>query len=191
VGGHQIIANLISVLYMLPLALGVATSVLVAQSLGAGDPASARRAALRGYRVTLAIALVAAAAMVLLRAPLIHAYTVDPAVARTALSLIVLGALFHLFDAAQGVAGFILRGYKVAFVPMLIHGAALWGVGLVGGYWLAYHSAAGQQLGGAVSFWLAAVIGLVLTAAALGVLANRVARERIADQGPEPAPEQK
>lgn len=191
VGGHQIIANLISVLYMLPLALGVATSVLVAQSLGAGNPANARRAALRGYRVALAIALVAAGAMVLLRAPLILAYTVDPAVARTALSLIILGALFHLFDAAQGVAGFILRGYKVAFVPMLIHGAALWGVGLMGGYWLAYHSTMGQRLGGAVSFWLAAVVGLAVTAAALGALANRVARERITEQATTQGPEQK
>jgi MATE family multidrug resistance protein len=182
VGGHQIVANLISVLYMLPLALGVATSVLVSQSLGAGDPATARRAGLRGYRITLFLALAAAAALVLLRAPLVAAYTVDAAVARTALSLLLLAALFHLFDAAQGVAGFILRGYKVAFVPMLIHGASLWGVGLLGGFWLAYYTELGARLGGAVSFWLAAVVGLVLTAVALGVLANRVARQRIEEQ---------
>jgi MATE family multidrug resistance protein len=180
VGGHQIVANVISVLYMLPLALGVATSVLVAQSLGAGDPVAARRAGLRGWRITMAVAVTAAAAVVVLRGPLVAAYTVDAAVARTALSLLVLAALFHVFDAAQGVAGFILRGYKVAFVPMLIHGAALWGVGLLGGFWLAYRTDLGAQLGGAVSFWLAAVVGLVLTAVALGVLANRVARERIA-----------
>jgi MATE family multidrug resistance protein len=112
----------------------------------------------------------------------VAAYTVDAAVARTALSLLLLAALFHLFDAAQGVAGFILRGYKVAFVPMLIHGASLWGVGLLGGFWLAYYTELGARLGGAVSFWLAAVVGLVLTAVALGVLANRVARQRIEEQ---------
>ncbi len=179
VGGHQIVANVISVLYMLPLALGVATSVLVAQSLGAGDPLTARRAGLRGWRITMGVAVTAATALVVLRGPLVAAYTVDPAVARTALSLLVLAALFHLFDAAQGVAGFILRGYKVAFVPMLIHGASLWGVGLLGGFWLAYHTDVGVRLGGAVSFWLAAVVGLLLTAVALNLLANRVAHERI------------
>lgn len=183
VGWHQIVANLISVLYMLPVALGVATSVLVAQNLGAGDPRSARRAALRGFRVTLVVALVAAAALLLVRQPLVDAYTADPEVARIALSLVGLGALFHVFDAAQGAAGFILRGYKVAFAPMLIHGVALWGVGLLGGYLLAFHSRLGVLLGGAIVFWLAAVVGLLLSAIALGLLASHVARERIAEAG--------
>src|SRR5512134_1460866 len=34
--GHQVVANLVAILFMVPLSLGVATSVLVAQSLGAG-----------------------------------------------------------------------------------------------------------------------------------------------------------
>ena len=56
VAGHQIVANLVAILFMLPLSLGIATSVLVAQSLGAGAPRVARRAALRGFRAAMAIA---------------------------------------------------------------------------------------------------------------------------------------
>jgi MATE family multidrug resistance protein len=179
VGGHQIVANLISVLYMVPLALGVATGVLVAQCLGAGAPRQARQVALRGFRITMGLAALLALALVLLRQPLIGAYTTDSGVAQVALSIVGLAALFHLFDAAQGLAGFVLRAYKVAFVPMLIHGATLWIVGLMGGYALAYRSDLGAGLGAASSFWLAATIGLLLTAAALAALADHVSRQRL------------
>jgi MATE family multidrug resistance protein len=179
VAGHQIVVNLISVLYMVPLGLGLATSVLVAQALGAGHPVVARRAALRGYRITLGIALLAAALLVALREPIVAAYTRDAEVAAVALSLIAVAAGFHAFDAMQGVAGFILRGYKVAFVPMLIHGASLWGIGLLGGYWLAYHPPAGWPLGGALSFWTAAACGLVVAGGSLTLLATAVARRHV------------
>jgi Na+-driven multidrug efflux pump len=60
---------------------------------------------------------------------------------------------------------------------MLIHSAALWGVGLIGGFVLAYRTSLGAELGGAQSFWLAALAGLVLTAIALSALAERVSRD--------------
>jgi MATE family multidrug resistance protein len=176
-GGHQIIANLVSVLFMLPLSLGLATSVLVAQSLGAGAPQRARRIALRGWRIAVGAGLVAAILLWVAREPVVAAYTTDLAVARTALSLIALAATFHAFDAMQGAAGMILRAYKVAVWPMLIHSAALWGVGLAGGYALAYHSPFGAIYGGATAFWCAAVVGLALTAVALTLLANATSRQ--------------
>ncbi len=181
-GGHQIIANIVSILFMLPLSLGIATSVLVAQCLGAGAPVAARRVALRGWRIAVGGGVLAATLVYLAREPIIGFYTTDAGVAALALSLMLLAVLFHGFDAMQGAAGLILRGYKVAFVPMLIHSASLWGVGLLGGYWLAYHSALGERIGGAAAFWLAATVGLALTAIALSVLANAVARRAIADR---------
>jgi MATE family multidrug resistance protein len=178
-GAHQIIANLVSILFMLPLSLGIATSVLVAQCLGAGAPALARRVALRGWRIAAGAGLASAIVLWLAREPIIHAYTTDAAVAALALSLVALAALFHATDAVQCAAGMILRGYKVAMAPMLIHSAALWGVGLLGGYVLAYRSEFGARVGGAYAFWLAAAVGLVLTATALTWLAERVSRAHI------------
>ncbi|HXF45657.1 MAG TPA: MATE family efflux transporter [Burkholderiaceae bacterium] len=176
VAGHQILVNVVSVLFMVPLALGVAGSVLVSQALGAGRPALARRAAGRSFALALGIAVVASASVYLAREPLVRAFTTDTAVAAAALGLVGLAAIFHVFDAIQGAAGFILRGYRVAFVPMLIHSVALWGLGLLGGYALAHHSSVGQRLGGAPSFWAAADVGLVLAATALTWLVVRVAR---------------
>ena len=175
--GHHIIANLVSLLFMLPLSLGIATSVLVAQSLGAGKPDLARRVALRGWRIAAATGLAMALAVWLGREAIVGAYTTDAEVARLALSLMGIATLFHAADALQGCAGQILRGYKVVLMPMLIHSAALWGVGLIGGFLLAYQSELGARIGGAQSFWLAALAGLVLTAIALSVLADRISRD--------------
>jgi MATE family multidrug resistance protein len=180
VAGHQIVANLVSVLYMLPVALGVSTGVLVAQALGAGAPPTALRAARNGFR---AVALGAACALLLvwlLRDRIVAVYTIDPAVADVALRLFGLACVFHAFDALQGMAGFVLRGYKVATLPMLIHGVSLWGIGLGGGYVLAFVRPTGWALDGTSSFWLAAVVGLALTAAGLCWLALRIAGERAA-----------
>lgn len=176
VAGHQILVNVVSVLFMVPLALGVAGSVLVSQSLGAGRAALARRAARRCFTLAVAVAAVMAATVYVAREPLVRAFTTDAAVAAVALSIAGLAAVFHVFDAIQGTAGFILRGYRVAFVPMLIHGVSLWGLGLLGGYWVAYHTQFGARLGGAPSFWAAADVGLLIAAAALSRLALRVAR---------------
>jgi len=178
-GGHQIIANIVSILFMLPLSLGIATSVLVSQCLGAGAPVLARRVALRGWRISVGAGLAAAALIWLAREPVIHAYTTDRAVAAMALSLMLLAAIFHAFDAMQGAAGMILRGYKVVLAPMLIHGTSLWGIGLFGGYALAYHTPFGATHGGATAFWVAAVVGLAITSAALTALANAVSRRHI------------
>jgi multidrug resistance protein, MATE family len=182
VAGHQIVANLAAILFMVPLALGIATSVLVAQSLGAGDARVARRAALRGIRLTLAIAAAAATVIWLARGPIVGWYTTDGAVAALALSLIGLAAIFHLFDAAQGVAGFILRGYKNTFWPMVIYGVALWGIGLGGGYWIALHVTPFGPPRGVDGFWEAATVALVITAGGLGWLTAQVSAQRIREQ---------
>lgn len=180
VAGHQIVANLVSVLFMLPLAYGVATSVLVAQALGARAPLLAWRAARQGERIGVVSALVASAAVWLLREQIVAQFTNDAQVAAVALTLIVPAVAFHFLDAIQGVAGFTLRGYKVALPPMLIHSVALWGIGLVGGWLLAYRAPAGWSFGGAESFWIAATAGLVVAAIALTWLVRVVARRHLA-----------
>jgi MATE family multidrug resistance protein len=118
----------------------------------------------------------------LLREPLVAQFTRDPQVAAVALGLVGLAMLFHFFDAVQGVATFILRGYKVALAPMLIHGVSLWAIGLAGGLWLAWYPPAAWPLGPAPSFWLAAAVGLALAGGALAWLANYVSRGRIEER---------
>jgi MATE family multidrug resistance protein len=176
VAGHQVVANVAAILFMVPLALGIATSVLVAQSLGAGAPHVARVAALRGFRLSVSIALMAAVLVWLMREPLVAFYTIDAAVSAVALSLIGWMAVFHVFDAGQGICGFALRGYKNTFWPMVIYGVSLWGVGLIGGYWIGFYDTPLGPPRGALGFWEAATVALGIAAISLAWLAAVVSR---------------
>ena len=90
-------------------------------------------------------------------------YTRDPAVVAIALTLIPYLAAFHFFDALQTVASFVLRAYKLAMAPTVIHAVALWGLGVVGGYLVAFGGFWGPPWGIA-GMWLMQSVALALAA---------------------------
>lgn len=169
VAGHQIVVNLVSLLFMMPLALANATGTLVAQRLGAGDARDARRLGWHGLVLGSALAAVMGAAVFVFREPVLGLYSQDAAVLAAALPLVAWLAVFHAADAAQTIAAFVLRAYKIATVPVLIYVTALWGVGLGGGSQLAFNVPGTVPAGlqGAPGFWIASTAGLVLAGAAL------------------------
>lgn len=171
VGGHAIASNVAAVLYMLPLSLASAAGVLAAQALGRGDAREARAVALHGLRLLAALAVLVAAALAIGRGPLARAYTDAPAVAAIATTLLGWVALYHLVDALQCGLAFALRAWKVAVLPMVVFAVSLWGVGLGGGWLLAF----GASLG-AAGFWIAAIVALVCASVGLGVLFERTTR---------------
>jgi MATE family multidrug resistance protein len=130
VAGHQLAANLVSMLFMMPLALANATGTLVAQRIGAGDAADARRLGWHGLVIGCAVATLMGGAVFAARLPVLGLYTSNAAVIAAAMPLVAWMAVFHVADAAQTVAAFVLRAYKVATVPVVIYVTALWGVGL-------------------------------------------------------------
>jgi len=190
VAGHQIVVNLVSLLFMVPLALGNATGTLVAQRIGAGDPRDARRLGWHGLVLGTALAALMGGAMFVLREPVLGFYTQDAAVLAAALPLVAWLVVFHIADAAQTIAAFVLRAYKIATVPVLIYVGALWGVGLGGGYQLAFNVSGRVpgSLQGAPGYWFAATCGLVLAGAALSAFMVWVLRRQVERRGaPGPA----
>jgi multidrug resistance protein, MATE family len=178
VAAHQLAANLVSMMFMVPLALGNASSTLVAQRVGAGDPTDARRLGRHGLAIGCSFATALGVLVFVLREPVLRLYTPDAAVVAAAMPLLAWLAVFHVADAAQTIAAFVLRAYKVATGPMLVYVGALWGVGLGGGYVLAFNlgGAVPPALHGAPGFWVASTAGLVVAGAALSVLMLQVQR---------------
>ncbi len=167
--GHQIAGNLGAVLYMTPLSIGVATSTLVAQALGARKYAAARTLARHGIVTAVAIACAYGALVLVLRPLIISGYTPDSAVATAALPLVTIVVFYHVFDALQITTAFALRAYKVAIVPTVIYAIALWGVGLGGGYALGFDTTGNVPawLTGARGFWFANMASLMVAGAGL------------------------
>lgn len=180
VAGHQIAANLAALMFMVPLSLGNATSTLVAQRIGALDLADARRIGWHGVQIGLGVAAVMGTVVWLGREAVLGLYTGDPLVQAAVLPLLAWVALFHFFDAAQGVVAFVLRAWRVATVPVVIFVVAMWGVGLGGGYLLAFDplGIVPPALQGARGFWSASAAGLLVAAVALTALLAVVHRQR-------------
>jgi MATE family multidrug resistance protein len=177
---HQIASNLTAVLYMMPLSLGIATSARVSFWLGAGEPQHARHALALGFRLALLAAVVAAAGVATAHGAIARAYAGDnPAVVAMAGTLLLWVALYHVSDALQAVCVFVLRSYGVATAPLLVYCLLLWGVGLGGGYLLAYRGLAGwPPLATPVAFWSAGAVALAMTAGIFMVLLRRAVRLR-------------
>lgn len=171
VAGHQIAANLVALLYMMPLALANATSALVAQRIGAGDGHDARQLGWHGMGIAVGTAALLGSVVFVAREDVVGLYTRDATVIAAALPLLAWVALFHTADAAQAMASFVLRAHHVATLPLVIYAAAIWGVGLAGGYALAFGHLplSWPGLQGARGFWAAATAGLAI--AALGLVA--------------------
>lgn len=180
VAGHQIAVNLVSMLFMLPLGLSNATSTLVAQRVGAGDADDARRLGWHGLQIALALALGVGLLIYLLRAQVLGLYTSNAAVVAAALPLLTWVVLFHAADAAQTVAAFVLRAWHVATLPTLVYVLALWGVGLGGGYLLAFDVGGWVPASwqGARGYWIASTSGLTVAALLLVALLAWVGRQQ-------------
>jgi MATE family multidrug resistance protein len=169
VAGHQLVTNLVSLMFMMPLAMANATGTLVAQSLGASRSQDAHRIAWHGLIIGCAVAGVVGLTVLLGREPILRGYTGDPAVIAAALPLMTWVALFHLADAAQTIAAGVLRAYKIATVPLVIYVASMWGVGQGGGYLLAFDTSGWvpQALHGAAGYWTASTVAITLAGGAL------------------------
>ena len=120
------------------------------------------------------------ASVYLLRGPLMRAYTHDAVIVAAAMPLLAWVMLFHIADAAQTIASFTLRAWRIATVPVIIYASAIWGVGLGGGYVVAFNVTGLTPLAlrGAQGFWSAATAGLTLAALALGAFLLWVLRSQ-------------
>jgi len=175
-GANQIVLNVASLTFMVPMGLSQAATVRCAFELGAQRPDGAWRAAC--VALALGVSFMVAAAIVLWSVPrAIIAIYLDVGAAANrdvvaiATRLMFIAALFQVFDGTQTVAAGALRGYKDTAIPMVIAGISYWGIGFVGGWLLAF------PLGyGAIGLWWGLALGLAVVAILLGMRLFRLGR---------------
>jgi MATE family multidrug resistance protein len=182
---HQIAANLAAVLYMVPLSIAIATSARVSYWLGAGDASRARLAIRKGFKLGLLMAFVLAASLAMGGGSIAAIYSRSAEVVVVAAGLLAWLAVYHVGDSAQVLCVFVLRCYRVAVAPLVAYCVLLWGVGLAGGYALAYHGVGPWTAQHSpAAFWAAGAVALALLSLILPVILWRaVRRYRPAIQG--------
>jgi multidrug resistance protein, MATE family len=168
-GAHQLVMNCISVVFMVPLGIAQAATVRVAVALGSGAPAAARRAGF--VALALGVGYMAIMAIVLVAAPRTIAriyIDIDAPANRglvgIALYLLLIAALFQIFDGVQAIAAGALRGYRDTTVPLLLAVVGYWGIGFAGGWLLAFPAGYGP-----IGLWSGLAVGLAAVALMLTV----------------------
>ncbi len=164
---HQIAASVAAVLFMFPLSLSIASSARVSYWMGADQRPLAHSLARAALVLTVGVAVTLAVAVALLATPIARLYSGSPEVAKLGGMLVLFVAMYHVADAWQAIGCFLLRCWRITLMPMLVYAFALWGLGLGGGYLLAYEGlggmAAWQQ---PAALWLMGCIALMLAGAA-------------------------
>lgn len=174
---HQIVANFAALLYMVPLSLSIASSARVSYWIGAGQHVRAQQTIKIGFQNVLAMASLSITLLELFRIHIAGLYAPNPQVQALSAGMLAWLCLYHIGDSLQVLCFFVLRCYKITFMPLLIYTTMLWGVGLYGGYTLAYVGV-GPLLAvmNPVAFWIASSIALVLSGLCLTALLHRVRR---------------
>jgi len=162
VAGHQIALNVASVTFMVPLGISVAISVRVGQAMGRREVRDARRSGLVGASLAVGFMTLTALTMATIPHWIAQIYTQDEQVHVIAVGLLVMAAIFQIFDGLQVAGAAALRGLKDTAVPMGITLVAYWGVGLPLGYGLGV-----VQNGGPRALWIGLIAGLAIAAVLL------------------------
>lgn len=163
VAGHQIALNFSSLMFVLPLSLGVGATIRVGYRLGEGSVEGARIAAYAAIGVGIALACCTALFTATFRESIALLYNDNPEVVTMASHLMLLAAIYQISDSIQVIGSGVLRGYKDTRAIFYITFVAYWVLGLPSGYLLALTDYIVPAMGPS-GFWIGFIIGLTFSA---------------------------
>lgn len=163
VAGHQIALNFSSLMFVLPLSIGVAATIRVGLRLGEGNVEGARIAARASLIIGIILATITAIFTVLMRERIAMLYNDTPAVVAMASYLMLLAAIYQISDSIQAIGNGVLRGYKDTRAIFLITFTAYWLLGLPCSYIMALTDILRPAMGPS-GFWIGFIVGLTSAA---------------------------
>ncbi len=173
VAAHQIAINFASLCFMVPTAIGMATTVRVGHAAGAGDRVGVALRGRAGILLGVAFAAMSATLMALAPGAIVSVYTDATHLAGPAARFLTFAAIFQIFDCVQATSNGALRGLKDTRVPMTLTLFAYWVIGMPLAAGLAFWTDVGPA-----GIWWGFIAGLAV--AAVGLAARFHARTTFA-----------
>jgi MATE family, multidrug efflux pump len=172
---HQIAINLASISYMAVLGISVAGGIRVGNSVGRQNIKEVRGAGFSSILMGISVMLVSGTIFIFFRNFLPTLYINDKSVIGIASSLLIVAAIFQIFDGTQAVGIGILRGLTDVKIPTLITFISYWVIGLPAAYLFGFISGFGV-----VGVWIGLLLGLMASAILLTLRFNYKSKQRIA-----------
>lgn len=166
VASHQIALQTSSLFFMVPLSFGIASTIMIGQTLGQKKLEEAKRLSYHALFTAVLFALFTCVIIVLFRNAIPFAFTSDPRSMAIAATLLIFAALYQIPDSLQAVANGILRGYKHTRPILLITLFCYWLIGIPLGYILARTNLFGEPMA-AMGFWIVFCISLSIASGLL------------------------
>lgn len=159
VAAHQIALNFSSLIFQIPLSIGLAVAIRIGFYIGKEEPHNAPAAYKAGQLAALSTVAFTATLTVLGAYSIASLYTTETVVIEMAAVLLLFAAVFQFSDAIQVVGANALRGYKDNKAMLLISLFSYWGVGFPTALVLGLTDWVVPGLT-AKGFWIGFIIGL-------------------------------
>jgi multidrug resistance protein, MATE family len=172
--GHQIALNVASFTYMVPLGISSAAAVRVGHAAGARDAHAAARAGWMALLFGASFMACCGLCLFLFNHQIARVYTPDVIVVNAGATLLIVAAVFQLFDGLQVVATGALRGASNTRTPMLANLVGYWVIGLPLGALLCF-----KLHLGAVGMWAGLCLALVIIGSSLVAVWQMTIREMV------------
>jgi MATE family multidrug resistance protein len=170
---HQIALSCAAFTFMFPLGLSMAAGIRISQAVGQGRRQALRPIGFGALGLSTTMMAVFALTFAFGGGAIARGFTADPDVVALAARLLLVAAIFQIFDGGQVVGAGALRGLTDVRIPALITFVAYWLVALPAGYLL------GLKAGlGALGVWIGLAAGLACAAVLLAVRLARATSPR-------------
>jgi len=164
IASHQAAMNFASFLYMLPLSISLALTIVVGHEAGAKRIKDAKAYSYLGICMAITLSLMSAALIYFFRPEVASIYTADHTVLKLTQDFLIYAIFFQLSDAIAAPIQGILRGYKDVNVTFLMALISYWVIGLPVGYIIATYTSLD-----AFGFWIGLISGLAAGAIGLSI----------------------
>ncbi|TXC93148.1 MATE family efflux transporter [Metabacillus litoralis] len=165
IASHQAAINFASFLYMLPLSISMALTIVVGHEIGAKRMKDAKQYSYLGIGFALFLSILSAALIYFFRPEVASIYTSDPDVLKLTQDFLIYAIFFQLSDAIAAPIQGALRGYKDVNVTFIMALVSYWVIGLPVGFLLATYTPLD-----AFGYWIGLISGLA--AGAIGLSAR-------------------
>lgn len=139
VNAHQIVLGLCGLMFMVPISLSSAFSIMVSTHIGANRYLEAWRLTNKAVAISTISGISISLFVALLHFQILALFTNDHFLLEIALSLVFLVCWMHIFDALLVITVNMLRCWNVIITPMFIYSGMILILGLGGGWYLAFH----------------------------------------------------